>query len=220
MRLILLGPPGCGKGTQAKSLCHDLRAEHIGTGDLLRDAIRRETPAGILARIRVEAGHLVPDELVNDLIAERFSRSDRPDRFVMDGYPRTLPQACAFDAILTAAGLNLDSVLMMEVRDEVIVHRVSGRWSCPKFGCKATYHIESNPPFRPGICSDCGTSLVQRADDAPDTVRERLVIYHRDTEPLVPHYTKAGLLIRICGEGDISIVSQDMRRALAARSIV
>lgn len=220
MRLILLGPPGCGKGTQAKLLCHDVHAEHIGTGDLLRDAIRRETPAGILARIEVEAGHLVPDELVNDLIAERFNRSDRPDRFVMDGYPRTLPQACAFDSILSNVGLKLDGVLMMDVRDEVIVHRVGGRWSCPKLGCKATYHVESNPPSRPGICSDCGTSLVQRADDAPSTVRERLVIYHRDTEPLVPHYEKSGLLMRICGEGDISVVSRDMRLALAHRSIV
>lgn len=220
MRLILLGPPGCGKGTQAKTLCRDVAAEHVGTGDLLRDAIRKETPAGIEARREVEAGHLVPDEVVNLLISERFSRHDRPSRFVMDGYPRTLPQAHAFDSILGGVGLALDGVVMMEVRDEVIVHRVSGRWSCPKLGCKATYHIDSNPPTRPGLCSDCGTGLVQRADDAPATVRERLVIYHRDTEPLVPHYEKAGILIRVNGEGDIGAVGESIRRALAARGLL
>ena len=220
MRLILLGPPGCGKGTQAKTLCRDASAEHVGTGDLLRDAIRRETPAGIEARREVEAGHLVPDEVVNLLISERFSRPDRPSRFVMDGYPRTLPQAHAFDKILAGAGLGLDGVVMMQVRDEVIVQRVSGRWSCPKLGCKATYHIDSNPPAKPGICTDCGTGLVQRTDDAPATVRERLVIYHRDTEPLVPHYEKAGILIRLNGEGDIVAVGESIRRTLAARGIL
>lgn len=220
MRLILLGPPGCGKGTQAKVLCRDVAAEHIGTGDLLRDAIRRETPAGIEARREVEAGHLVPDEVVNLLIAERFARQDRPARFVMDGYPRTLPQARAFDGILKGAGLPLDGVVKMEVRDEVIVQRVSGRWSCPKLGCKATYHIQSNPPRVHGVCSDCGTGLVQRADDAPATVRERLVIYHRDTEPLVPHYEKAGILIRVDGEGDIGAVGASIRRVLAERGLL
>ncbi|MFM7111643.1 MAG: adenylate kinase [Planctomycetota bacterium] len=220
MRLILLGPPGCGKGTQAKTLCRDARAEHVGTGDLLRDAIRRETPAGIEARREVDAGHLVPDEVVNLLIGERFGRGDRPSRFVMDGYPRTLPQAHAFDSILSGVGMALDGVVMMQVRDELIVNRVSGRWSCPKLGCKATYHIDSNPPARPGFCTDCGTGLVQRADDAPATVRERLVIYHRDTEPLVPHYEKAGILIRVDGEGDIGVVGLAIRQALATRGLL
>src|SRR5438132_417029 len=194
MRLILLGSPGSGKGTQAQLLSRNNRLEHIGTGDLLREAIRRDTPTGRRARPFVEAGQLVPDDLVNDLIAERFRRPDRPERFVMDGYPRTLAQARAFDAVLAQQGLGLDAVLLLKVSDEVIVRRLTGRWSCPKPGCMATYHTESNPPRVPGVCDDCGTLLVQRADDKVETVRARLVVYHRDTVELIPYYRARGFL--------------------------
>src|SRR5262245_48391184 len=165
MRIILLGPPGCGKGTQAKLLSQRYGLEHIATGDILRAAIHNKTPAGLRARADVEAGRLVPDDLVNDLIAERFGQEPRPERFVLDGYPRTLAQAMALDAVLRQHGLLLTGVLLLDVPDEEIIRRVSGRWSCPNPGCKATYHTEHNPPRVPGVCDVCGSRLVQRADD-------------------------------------------------------
>jgi adenylate kinase len=214
MRLILLGPPGCGKGTQAKLLSRRMSLEHIGTGDLLREAIRLDTPTGQRAKPFVEAGQLVPDDLVNDLIAERFRRPDRPSRFVMDGYPRTVAQARAFDAVLADQSMKLDAVLLLTVSDEAIVQRLTGRWSCPKSGCKATYHTESNPPRVPGICDDCGTALVQRADDKIETVRARLVIYHKDTVELIPHYRGQSILREADGEGEIERVYQRLIKAL------
>lgn len=214
MRLILLGPPGSGKGTQAKLLGRRLHLEHIGTGDLLRLAIRENTPVGQRAKPFVESGQLVPDDLVNDLIGERFSRPDRPDRFVLDGYPRTLAQAAAFDRVLVRLGLELTAVLLLDVSDDEIVQRVGKRWSCPKPGCKATYHTESNPPKKPGICDDCGTALVQRADDKPETVRARLKVYHHDTVELIPHYQAQGLLYRVSGEGEIEQVYASIVKVL------
>lgn len=217
MRLILLGPPGCGKGTQAKLLCQRLGLEHIATGDLLRAAIRQETPTGKRARGFVEAGHLVPDEVVNELIAERFARDDRPLAFVMDGYPRTLAQAEAFQAVLAEHHLPLDRVVLMTVPDEEIVRRVTGRWSCPTPKCKATYHVENNPPRVQGVCDDCGGQLIQRADDKPETVKARLGVYHRDTVGLIPHYTRQGLLREVSGAGNIDKVFADVLATLQPR---
>jgi adenylate kinase len=214
MRLILLGPPGCGKGTQANLLCQRLDLEHIGTGDLLREAIRFNTPVGQRARPYVESGQLVPDEVVNDLIAERFRRPDHPRRFVMDGYPRTVAQARAFDRVLAEAGLNLTNVVLLEVDDREIIRRLGGRWSCPKPGCMATYHLENNPPRIPGVCDKDGTTLVQRADDKPETVRARLVVYHKNTEELIPHYQAMGLLRRVSGTGDIEDVYANITKVL------
>jgi adenylate kinase len=214
MRLILLGPPGCGKGTQAQLLCQRNRLEHVGTGDLLRDAIRKATPAGLRAKPFVETGLLVPDDLVNDLIAERFDRPDRPGRFVMDGYPRTRSQAGAFDKVLNRYGLTLNAAVLIQVDDEEIVRRLAGRWSCPKGGCKATYHTESNPPKTAGVCDRCGTALVQRADDKPDTVRNRLVVYHNNTKELVPFYRARGLLREADGTGAIEEVYANIMKAL------
>jgi adenylate kinase len=214
MRLILLGPPGSGKGTQSKILCRRLGLEHIGTGDLLRAAIRARTPVGERARPFVEAGHLVPDDLVNDLIAERFRRPDRPAGFVMDGYPRTVAQAVAFDRVLAEYALPLDAVLLLTVADEEIIQRLSGRWSCPALGCKATYHTESNPPRQAGICDDCGTALVQREDDKEETVKARLVVYHRDTAELIPYYGAQGLLREVPGHGEIEQVYNNVAKAL------
>ena len=192
MRLILLGPPGSGKGTQAALLCRRHCLEHIGTGDILRQAIRDRTPSGERARPFVETGKLVPDDLVNEVVAERFRRDDRPDRFVLDGYPRTLAQAASFDQLLRQVFLDLTGVVLLEVSDAAIVGRLSGRWSCPKPGCKATYHTESNPPRMPGVCDNCGTALVQRDDDKVETVRARLIVYHKNTEQLIPHYRRRG----------------------------
>jgi adenylate kinase len=214
MRLILLGPPGCGKGTQAHLLCERQDFAHIGTGDLLRAAIRDQTPLGLKAKAFVEAGELVPDELVNDLIADRFSRPDRPNHFVMDGYPRTLAQAQAFDAILRGQGFRLHGAVLFDVSDAEILRRVTGRWSCPSAGCKATYNTQSNPPRVPGICDVCGTPLVQRADDREETVRQRLVVYHRDTAALIPYYRDQGLLHTVPGQGDIEQVYANLMQVL------
>jgi adenylate kinase len=214
MRLILLGPPGCGKGTQAKLLSQRKGLEHIGTGDILREAIRQSTAAGARARPFVDAGKLVPDDLVNDVIAERFNRDDRPERFVMDGYPRTLAQAAAFDQVLRQQFLDLTAVVLLQVADEEIIGRVSERWSCPTPGCKATYHTQSNPPRKPGVCDYCGTQLVQREDDRPETVRARLVVYHGNTEALVGHYRAQGLLREVHGCGPIEDVYANIIKVL------
>ena len=217
MRLVFLGPPGCGKGTQAKVLCSRVSAEHIGTGDLLREAMRLGTPAGREAARHVDQGHLVPDQVVNDLIYERFVRPDRPMRFIMDGYPRTIAQAIRFDEILSVYSLALDGVVLLHVPDGEIVRRVSGRWSCPQPGCKATYHVVSNPPRIPGICNDCGTHLVQRSDDSPETVEARLVVYHRDTEPLLPYYRRYSLLRDVDATGGIQFVCQLIEKSVDMR---
>jgi adenylate kinase len=214
MRLILLGPPGSGKGTQAKLLCRRLGLEHIGTGDIIRAAMSNHTPVGERARPFVESGNLVPDDLVNDLIAEHFHQRERHDRFVMDGYPRTLTQAQAFDRLLAELKLDLKAVVLLDVGDSEIIHRVSGRWSCPAKGCKATYHTESNPPREYGICDDCGHVLVQRSDDQEGTVRARLVVYHRDTAELIPYYRARGLLHVIAGHGEIEQVYNTLVRVI------
>jgi adenylate kinase len=214
MRLILLGPPGCGKGTQAALLSQRHNLEHIGTGDLLRAAIANKTPAGLRAQPYVVSGQLVPDDLVNEIIAERLARPDRPERFVLDGYPRTLAQAQALDALVKRYNLPLTAVVHLNVSDEEIVRRLSGRWSCPKPGCMATYHTIRNPPKVPGICDRCGTKLVQREDDKEETVRARLVVYHKNIQEIIPHYSRQGLLREVCGEGEIEQIYQAIMVAL------
>jgi adenylate kinase len=214
MRLILLGPPGSGKGTQAELLSQRNGLEHIGTGDLLREAIRVGTPGGQRARPFVDSGRLVPDELVNDLVAERFHRNGRLKCFVMDGYPRTVSQAGAFDRLLRQRSLDLTGVVLLDVPDEEIVRRLSGRWSCPKAGCKATYHTVYKPPKVPGVCDNDGTPLVQREDDKEETVRARLVVYHKNTEELVPHYRAQGLLREVSGVSGIEEVYANIMKAL------
>jgi adenylate kinase len=201
MRLILLGPPGSGKGTQAQLLCKRLRLEHISTGDMLRDAKCRDTPLGRRAKPYMDSGRLVPDDLVNDIVADRFKGDNRPEHFVMDGYPRTLAQAVSFDQVLRQQYLDLTAVVQLSVDDAEIVRRLGGRWSCPT--CKASYHEQSNPPRAPGVCDNDGKALVQRDDDKPETVRERLRVYHAETEELIPHYAARGLLREAPGEGGI-----------------
>jgi len=214
MRIILVGPPGCGKGTQAKLLSKRMKIEHIGTGDLLREAIRNETSVGRRAKPYVEVGNLVPDELVNDLVSERFQRDDRPKGFILDGYPRTLMQAKNLDTVLSSHSLPLTAVVLLDVCDTEIVKRVTGRWSCPKLGCKATFHTLSNPSKVPRICDDCQTVMVQREDDHVETVKSRLTVYHKDTVPLLPYYEQHNLLNKIHGTGEIEEIYQSMVNAL------
>jgi adenylate kinase len=218
MRLILLGPPGSGKGTQAKLLRERLNLEHIGTGDILRQSINRGTPAGNCAKPFVARGLLVPDDLVNDVVADRFRQPDRPDRFVMDGYPRTVAQAKAFDVVLGQLHLKLTAVILLLVDDAEIIRRVSGRWSCPKPNCKRTYHITSNPPKVDLLCDVDRTPLVQRDDDRVETLRERLVVYHRNTVELFPYYRSQGLLREVPGQGGIEDIYNQMMQALSLQA--
>jgi adenylate kinase len=215
MRLVLIGPPGSGKGTQAKLLSDRLQLAHIGTGDILREAVRLKTPEGILAEPYVKAGKLVPDDVVNELVAARFRRADRPDRFVMDGYPRTLPQAVAFDQVLRQHSLNLDAVLVLMVDDDEIVRRISGRWGCPNPNCKATYHTTTKPPRIPGICDLCGTALVQREDDREETVRRRLEVYRQNILSLHPYYRAQGILHEGPGVGEIESIYNSIVRIIS-----
>ncbi len=214
MRLILLGPPGSGKGTQAKLLSERLGLVHIGTGDILREAVRLGTPSGKMAEPFVSSGKLVPDTLVNELVADRFRRDDRPDRFVMDGYPRTLAQAASFDQVLRQQFLNLGAVVLLVVDDEEIVRRLSGRWICPKPGCGGTYHATKNPPREHGVCDRCGTPLIQREDDKEETIRRRLAVYRQNTLELIPHYRAQGILFEIPGEGPIEGIHSDIVHVL------
>ena len=205
MRLILIGPPGSGKGTQAKLLCQKNNLRHISTGDVLREAIIQKTPAGQKAQPFVAAGQLVPDDLINEVVADLFRGDDRPKGFVMDGFPRTPAQARAFDEVLREHGLPLTAVVHLRVPDQEIIKRLAVRWNCPK--CKATFRV-------PGKCAVCGTELIQRADDKEATVRQRLEIYHRNTADLLAHYRKQGLLKEVTGEGDVDSVYAKIARLL------
>jgi len=215
MRIILLGPPGSGKGTQAKLLSERLGLLHYATGDILREAIEKDTPEGRRAKPYMAAGQLVPDDIVNDIVSARFRRSDKPTRFVMDGYPRTHAQALSFDAILDEQGLDLSSVIFLDVDDEEIVHRLGGnRWTCPNSTCKAVYHTVVNPPKVPGICDLCHTPLYQREDDKPATIRKRLQIFHESNDELIRHYRDKGLLVEVPGRGDIESIYRAIVKAL------
>jgi len=214
MRLILLGAPGSGKGTQARLLSQRLGLAHIGTGDILREAVRLNTPAGRLAKPYIASGQLVPDDLVNEMIADRFRREDRPDHFVMDGYPRTLAQAASFDQVLRQEFLGVDAVIQLRVEVDEIVGRLSGRWSCPFPNCMATYHTVHKPPRVPGICDEDGTALVQREDDLEATVRRRIVVYNQNTQALVDYYRAQGLLRQVSGTGDIEKIYANMIQVL------
>lgn len=211
MRLILLGPPGSGKGTQAKLLGERLGLVHIATGDILREAIRAGTPAGLRAQKDVEAGRLVPSELVNEMVADIFHRADRPEKFVLDGYPRTDAQAAALDAVLRQQSLNIDAAVLLKVDEDEIVRRASGRWICPK--CQTPYNLVSQPPRTPGVCDEDGTALEQREDDRPDTVRRRLRVYHEQTEGLIPYYQEQGLFREVPAQGDPNTINNRIIKA-------
>jgi adenylate kinase len=212
MRLILVGPPGSGKGTQAELLSQRLGLMHISTGDILREAVRLETPLGQAVGPYMASGQLVPDDLVNEVVAERFRRDDRPDRFVMDGYPRTRAQAASFDQALRQQFLDLTAVVLLQVDDEQVIERLTGRRTCSQ--CKKTYHLVYNPPRTPGVCDACGAALVQRNDDKEETVRERLRVYHQNTADLVAHYRSQGLLREVSGVGGIEQIYVNILRAV------
>jgi adenylate kinase len=214
MRLILMGPPGSGKGTQAKLLSQRLRLTHVGTGDMLRAAMAGLTTAGRQAQPFVNSGRLVPDDLVNQIIKDFFSQDDRPDSFVMDGYPRTLPQAMSFEQVLRQQFLALDAVVLLDVHDDEIVRRMSGRRVCSNNTCGTPYHDIFKPPRQPGICDVCGSRLIQREDDKEQTVRKRLQVYHASQDDLVEHYRRSGLLRVVPGQGDIETIYSNIVKGL------
>jgi adenylate kinase len=188
MKLILLGPPGAGKGTQAEILSRELSIPTISTGNILRAAVKNGTPVGLKAKEYMDAGKLVPDEVIIGVISERLAESDCAGGFILDGVPRTIPQAEA----LEKAGILFDKVISIEITDEEIVERMSGRRVCTV--CGAPYHVTSKPPKKEGVCDACGGKLELRGDDRPEVVKDRLQVYHAETEPLKDFYGKRGLL--------------------------
>jgi adenylate kinase len=199
MRLILLGPPGAGKGTQARMLGERINAPQISSGDLLREAVREKTPLGIQAKGFMDKGSLVPDELVLKMIDARLDQADAKPGFILDGFPRSVPQAEALEMMLKARGEKISQVVAIDVPDEDLVKRISGRRTCRN--CNEMYHVAFDPPAKPGVCNKCGGELYQRDDDHEDTVRNRLKVYNDSTKPLLDYYGKEGLLIPVDGTG-------------------
>ena len=207
MKLVFLGPPGAGKGTQADKVCAEVKIPHISTGDLLRTAIRQETPIGISANSFIDKGQLVPDSVVIEMVKERLSEDDCKEGFLLDGFPRTIDQAEALGKIT-----ELDAVIDIEVPDEHLVRRLSGRRVCSK--CSGTYHVST---LNGEDCPKCGTKLTQRADDAPETVLSRLDVYHKQTAPLIEYYKNKGLLQEVDGAQPLDTVLSSIMSALEQR---
>ena len=208
MKLILLGAPGAGKGTQAERLCKELNIPTISTGNILRAAIRSGTPTGVKAKHFMDAGQLVPDEVIIGIITERLAEDDCKNGYILDGVPRTIAQAEAMEK----AGITFDAVVSIEIADETIMDRMSGRRVCES--CGASYHVVAVPPKQEGICDKCGGKLVQRKDDAPETVKARLEVYHKETEPLKAFYAQRGLLKSVENQATVEETSQAILHAL------
>ena len=208
MRLILLGAPGAGKGTQAEILSRELGIPTISTGNILRAAMKAGTPVGIQAKSYVEAGKLVPDDVIIGIIQERLAQEDCKEGYILDGVPRTIPQAETMEAM----GVQIDCALSIEVEDQVIVERMAGRRTCKD--CSQTFHVVNNPPRTEGVCDFCGGELTIRKDDAPETVKARLEVYHRDTEPLKQFYAPRGKLKTVENQCSIEATTAEIRKAL------
>ena len=204
MKIIMLGAPGAGKGTQAKKIAAKYDIPHISTGDIFRANIKNGTELGNKAKTYMDQGLLVPDELVVDLVVDRVQQDDCKNGYVLDGFPRTIPQAEALDKALAALGDKVDYAIDVNVPDENIVNRMGGRRAC--VGCGATYHLVYAPTKTEGICDVCGKELILRDDDKPETVQKRLNVYHEQTQPLIDYYTKASILKTVDGTVDINDV--------------
>lgn len=212
MRIIIMGPPGVGKGTEANMLEAQFNIPHVSTGDIFRALFRTEDPIGLEAREYIDKGLLVPDELTNKIVETRFRTNDVHKGFIFDGYPRNVEQAKAFDKFLSKNNWNVDVVLNVDAKDEVIIERLSGRRVCPK--CGATYHLLFNKPKTMGLCDNDQTPLIQRKDDSIETIKNRLEIYHKETKPVIEYYEKKGLIITIDGSGTMENTHQQVLKAL------
>lgn len=214
MKIIMLGAPGAGKGTQAKKIAAKYEIPHISTGDIFRANIKNGTELGKKAKTYMDQGLLVPDELVVDLVVDRVNQDDCKNGYVLDGFPRTIPQAEALTEALAKMGQKMDYAIDVNVPDENIVRRMGGRRAC--VGCGATYHVEYAPTKKEGICDACGAELILRDDDKPETVQKRLNVYHEQTQPLIDYYTEAGILKTVDGTVDIDDVFQAIVDILGA----
>ncbi len=214
MKIIMLGAPGAGKGTQAKKIAEKYHIPHISTGDIFRANIKNGTELGKKAKTYMDQGLLVPDELVVDLVVDRVGQDDCKNGYVLDGFPRTIPQAESLDAALSKLGEQIDYAINVEVPDENIIRRMGGRRAC--VGCGATYHIVYNAPKTEDVCDACGEKLVLRDDDKPETVQKRLSVYHDQTQPLIDYYEKAGVLKEVDGTVDMDDVFQAITAILGA----
>ena len=207
MKIIMLGAPGAGKGTQAKMIAEKYSIPHVSTGDIFRANIKDQTELGMEAKKYMDQGLLVPDELTVKILLDRVAKDDCKNGYVLDGFPRTIPQAEVLDKAVSELNESIDFAINVDVKDENIVKRMSGRRACLK--CGATYHIEHIPPKKDGICDKCGSELVLRDDDKPETVQKRLNVYHEQTQPLIDYYNKKGILREVDG-------SQDMKDVFSA----
>lgn len=214
MKIIMLGAPGAGKGTQAKKIADKYEIPHISTGDIFRANIKDETELGKKAKEYIDQGLLVPDELTLELIMDRFTNPDCAKGYVLDGFPRTIPQAEALTKALEAKGECIDFAVNVKVPDENIINRMSGRRAC--LSCGATYHIVYIPTKVEGICDRCGSELVLRDDDKPETVKKRLDVYHSQTQPLIEYYTAQKKLVEVDGTRDMEVVFRDIVEILGA----
>ncbi|WP_026400202.1 adenylate kinase [Acholeplasma equifetale] len=213
-RMIFVGPPGAGKGSQAKILSEKLNVPHISTGDMFRAHLKNDTKLGLLAKQYINQGLLVPDDVTNDMVKERFNEKDVQNGFILDGYPRNPLQAQFLDTLLKEHGMSLDIIINVTSDDEIIIKRITGRRSCPT--CGAVYHIENNPPKVFGICDKDQTPLVQRKDDTEETVVKRLKVYYEETFPLIEYYKNKGLLVDIDGNGEILEITEKILEILGA----
>ena len=204
MKIIMLGAPGAGKGTQAKMLAEKYGIPHVSTGDIFRANIKNQTELGMEAKKYIDQGLLVPDELTVKILLDRVAKDDCKNGYVLDGFPRTIPQAEVLDKAVSELNESIDFAINVDVKDENIIRRMSGRRACLK--CGATYHIEHIPPKQEGICDTCGSELVLRDDDKPETVKKRLEVYHEQTQPLIDYYNKKGILREVDGSQDMKDV--------------
>ena len=204
MKIIMLGAPGAGKGTQAKMIAEKYSIPHVSTGDIFRANIKEQTELGMEAKKYMDQGLLVPDELTVKILLDRVAKDDCKNGYVLDGFPRTIPQAEVLDKAVSELNDSIDFAINVDVEDENIIRRMSGRRACLK--CGATYHIEHIPPKKEGICDKCGSELVLRDDDKPETVEKRLKVYHEQTQPLIDYYNKKGILKEVDGSQDMKDV--------------
>ncbi|WP_189112591.1 adenylate kinase [Pilimelia terevasa] len=217
MRLVLVGPPGAGKGTQAEFVAAHLAVPKISTGDIFRGNVAQGTPLGIQAKRYMDSGQLVPDEVTINMVADRLSEADAADGFLLDGFPRTTPQAVALDKLLADLGTQIDLVLELVVDDDEVIRRLSGRRNCR--GCQKIWHLEYDAPSRENVCDRCGGELYQRDDDKAETIAERLRVYARDTAPLVDYYGAQGKLVGIDATGPVEDVTNRAIDALRSYGV-
>jgi len=214
MKIIMLGAPGAGKGTQAKKIADKYGIPHISTGDIFRANIKGGTELGMKAKSYMDQGQLVPDDVTIGMLLDRISEADCADGYVLDGFPRTIPQAESLTKALESRGEKMEYAIDVDVPDANIVSRMSGRRAC--LACGATYHIVTIPPKQEDICDGCGETLVQREDDKPETVQKRLTVYHDQTQPLIEYYKQAGILVMVDGTKDLNDVFADIVSVLGA----